>query len=602
MKDILWNDYYLCIKKIYKERKKLHIKKNEIIDGYEIYNWVEEQRVNYRKKKLTQEQIQKLELLGINWWRHVAWMDIYKIYHDYYEENKNIDIPSNYIIDEAYLKEWLLKQKYLYQRKTLSANKIKLLEELEIDWNLNNDFTKMYLIAKKFYEKNGHLYLAENEKVNGYNLKEWLDMNRTLYRNNILSSDKVMLLESIGMEWDLSLKNWNKMYLAALNYYRKHNSINIYIGEKIDGITLGSWIENQIMLYNNKQLSRDKIERLELLEIEWSKKYNWDEMYSLAKHYYELYKNLNVPINYKKSGANLGKWISLQRCAYNNGILELSKINELNKIGMLWVKESKNSSWNNLYLVALNYYNQYHNLELKRNIIVSGVNLKLWLSDQYRRYQLGETTNSESSKLEKIGFKKIKPQVVEDDWNKYYECAKEYYMENKDLKVPRNYTISNIKLGTWIYKMRSFYKEKRLMPIKIHKLETISMSWNIQLENNIERQKENKITIENADTFFEVFEAKFGDYLLYKFLYLLSENMTEIKIQEIKNTLKGIFDEKCYNLFILLLANYDKEVLSDIYCMSLSEIEKLRLNIYTVILKQLTEPEYDKEKQFIISR
>ena len=62
-----------------------------------------------------------------------------------------------------------------------------------------------------------------------------------------------------------------------------------------------------------------------------------------------------------------------------------------------------------------------------------------------------------------------------------------------------------------------------------------------------------------------------------------------------------MFNEDCYNIFILLLADYDKKTISSAYCMSLKEIEKLRLSIYEVILKQLHEPIFDKEKKFIKS-
>lgn len=596
-----WDEYYEILKNIYLKKGKIVAKKNELVKGLDIYRWLEKQRINYRKKRLTKEQIKKLEIIGMNWWRYCSWLDIYQIYFDYYSENNNIDIPNNYIIDETYLREWLLKQKYLYLRNSLSLNKIKMLDDIGVEWDLKNDFTENYLIAKKYYEKYGHLSIYEDEVFNGVKLKNWLDTYRILYKNNILSKDKIVLLESIGIEWDLSDKNWNIMYKAAYKYFQKHNNINIYIGERINGISLGAWIENQMTLYNNRQLSKEKIQKLELLNIKWIKKNSWDEMYSFANHFYSLHKHLNVPNNYKIAGVNLGKWIILQRYSYKYGILDVYKIKQLDKIGMIWVRETVNSSWELLYLVALNYYNQFHDLEFEDNYMVHGVNLKNWLNEQYRNYQLDKLTPSKCSKLEKIGFVKIKPQTIDNEWMEYYECAKKYYYENKNLLVPRNCIISNIKLGSWIYKMRTMYRDNKLIPIKIHKLEKINMIWNVPTHNKIEKQKNTEVEFGNLQLFFQVFSAKYGDYLLDGFLHLISENMSEEKIVELKNIIKGMFNEDCYNIFILLLADYDKKTISSAYCMSLKEIEKLRLSIYEVILKQLHEPIFDKEKKFIRS-
>ena len=69
----------------------------------------------------------------------------------------------------------------------------------------------------------------------------------------------------------------------------------------------------------------------------------WEDMYEIAKEYYEEHKNLEVPAGYKtQDGINLGKWIDRQRQAYKGqGQRRITKeqIELLNKIGMIWFDE-----------------------------------------------------------------------------------------------------------------------------------------------------------------------------------------------------------------------------------------------------------------------
>ena len=70
----------------------------------------------------------------------------------------------------------------------------------------------------------------------------------------------------------------------------------------------------------------------------------WNEGYQEAKRYFEVYGNLNVPINYvSPSGYALGKWIKRQRYARLNpeksgAVLTEERIAKLDAIGMRWEK------------------------------------------------------------------------------------------------------------------------------------------------------------------------------------------------------------------------------------------------------------------------
>ena len=69
-----------------------------------------------------------------------------------------------------------------------------------------------------------------------------------------------------------------------------------------------------------------------------------------------------------------------------------------------------------------------------------------------------------------------------DEWNKYYDLAKEYLFKNDDLLIPRNYIVHKdneiYALGEWVASQRRLYSKGALSTIKINMLEQIEMVWN----------------------------------------------------------------------------------------------------------------------------
>ena len=70
----------------------------------------------------------------------------------------------------------------------------------------------------------------------------------------------------------------------------------------------------------------------------------WNEMYNLAKTYYEHYGNLNVSLDFKtvngyeynENGFSLGTWVNYQRYLKKKSILSQDKEERLHVIGMIF--------------------------------------------------------------------------------------------------------------------------------------------------------------------------------------------------------------------------------------------------------------------------
>lgn len=71
--------------------------------------------------------------------------------------------------------------------------------------------------------------------------------------------------------------------------------------------------------------------------------------------------------------------------------------------------------------------------------------------------------------------------VLSASWELMYNCAKEYYLENGNLDVPKRYvTADGYNLGSWLNTQRLVYSGKakgNLSDLQIRKLETIGIRW-----------------------------------------------------------------------------------------------------------------------------
>ena len=385
-----WDDKYELAKAYYKTHGDLLIPKVfTTINGIDydgkgngLGQWIYAQRKNYKKGILSQDKIDKLEIIGMIWTVRLApdeqWEKNYKLAKVYYETHGDLQIPRSFKTingineDErgVSLSDWIYTQRINYKKGILSQDKIEKLESIGMEWQIilspDEQWKKMYELAKEYYETHGDLLIPndfktingidKDEKGNG--LGQWIAHQRMNYKQGNLSQDKIEKLESIGMEWQIILspdEQWKKMYELAKEYYETHgnllvvtqsNTINNKIGEKEK--KLGTWISTQRQNYKKGILSKEKIEKLESIGMIWIVRLTpdeqWDLMYPLAKKYYETHGDLLIPNDFKTingidkddNGHKIGQWIFIQRRKYKKDALSEEKIKKLELIGMVW--------------------------------------------------------------------------------------------------------------------------------------------------------------------------------------------------------------------------------------------------------------------------
>lgn len=164
-----------------------------------------------------------------------------------------------------------------------------------------------------------------------------------------LTKEQQEQLAALGMIWDRNTEKWEEYFEAAQEYYRQHGNLDVmakYVTE--EGLSLGRWlsdISNKVSDENLRRVSLtdEQLERLKSIGFKQEKKTarQWNEKYELAKNYYEIHGDLNVPLSYCVNDVKLGRWISNIRSKRkhpgSNGMaLSQERIRQLDNIGMNW--------------------------------------------------------------------------------------------------------------------------------------------------------------------------------------------------------------------------------------------------------------------------
>ena len=312
-RDKIWNAKYNLAKAYYEHHGNLNIPEAyKTKNGYEydenginLGSWIATNRMAYNGRqnsyKLTEERIEALKEIGMRFTtknNEESWNAKYNLAKTYYEHHGDLKIPLKYKTKNGYeydenginLGPWIGTQRQNYKNNKLPEEKINKLLEIKMIFLNEPSYLQgnhMYNLAKAYYEHHGNLEVTVIFKTtngydydeNGENLGKWIQDQREKYNAGRLSENRYKLLLDIGMRFSATYKDdvWNKMYELAKAYYECYGDLKIgYHFETNNGIDhnkgelkLGRWISQQRYNYRTNKISRDRINRLNQIGMDW---------------------------------------------------------------------------------------------------------------------------------------------------------------------------------------------------------------------------------------------------------------------------------------------------------------------------------------------
>lgn len=355
---------------------------------------------------------------------HNTWEQYFFAAKAYFEAHGNLQVPQNYKTENGLsLGDWIVTQRAARNGRkrnvTLTPQQIERLDGIGMVWEnrMEASWNRKYAAARQYYAERGNLMVPTRYRTaEGIPLGPWINQLRQWKANgekqNVLTAERVAMLNEIGMVWNAVSQRWEENYLCALKYYQQNGNLRVPASYKTaDGVALGEWIRKLRELRAGKiagrPLTEQQIKRLDAIGMEWGSPHDalWEAAYNAAKHYYAQHGHLEVDKDYSTvDGIFLGRWLYEQRKKYRAGAKTLTKerIERLNAIGMQW---EIRDSWDYRYNLAQQYLQAHGNIP-GTYVTEEKVWLGAWFSRQKRIYE-GRVANQrltpeQRQKLEKL--------------------------------------------------------------------------------------------------------------------------------------------------------------------------------------------------------
>lgn len=203
----LWNENYALLTNFLQKNSRFptttDAQLNESV--YAVYRWMLHQREAYKKGRLSQDRIEKLESIGFVWdAKKDLWNRQFELLEKFVEINHR---PPNAKdkIDGSGIGQWYLKQKKLIETGKLApelSDKIQKLNILEISsYDVYNDsvWKKNYEALKQFMDE-FHRPPYTDEIYHGIKLYQWLIQQKNRYNEGKLKREYVDKFIEIGID------------------------------------------------------------------------------------------------------------------------------------------------------------------------------------------------------------------------------------------------------------------------------------------------------------------------------------------------------------------------------------------------------------------
>lgn len=210
------------------------------------------------------------------------WKTALKLLKEMFYEIRCINVPSDFVWKGCAIGRILSDIQDCKRNKDCRLDDIRKreLRQLGIVWDsmkmkkLNTRWHLMFLKAKAYYEKNGHLFVSPKTNVA---LNRWLDFQRHCYNHmprkrkgdyddvcTFAKHEYIEKLNSIGMIWETDTR-WVRNLEYLKMYHKEFKSFRIPPEFEYKDVRIGDWLKEQTAKYHKGQLEEYKVHMLKAI-------------------------------------------------------------------------------------------------------------------------------------------------------------------------------------------------------------------------------------------------------------------------------------------------------------------------------------------------
>jgi hypothetical protein len=474
--ETIWNAKYSALKNWLEKYSSMPGKS----DNKSIYYWINTQRINFEKGKLSEEYINKLNEIGFSWTASEEKKNVFlKIVSDLKKWRlENNRWPKESIDkNESILARKIIKIYLAERRGTLDESIKNELVNIGYEFSTNDKlWEKKYSEFKLWIEKNNK-YPSENENGELYN---WFCMQRHKKAKSLLSDYRIKKLNDIGFIWSSQETNWKKN-LNELKMWHIKNKFcwpSVRAHKSPEEYQLGLWLMKINSDYKNNLLSNQKIKSL--LDVGYIFK---DRIWQ--NNYDELLEFIRLKKEFPKTNNKLYTFCSREMKKYLEDKMPEEHVHLFRSIGFFeQFRINGKFSFEVCFKVFIEYVKKNKHFPKNTLTIIGDYSIdshsfQTLINNKYIKNKLDDNTLHE---LRSIDFPFRQRETNEHKWNSHFEKLRNFRCSYPD-RWPLSSIESENRLYLWCLFQRQHYngkKSKLYGPYPIErkeKLDSIGFEW-----------------------------------------------------------------------------------------------------------------------------
>ena len=269
------------------------------------------------------------------------WDRMLELLLSYQKRTGDCNVPQHHKEENENLGVWLGTQRQAKMNGILSSERITQLDSIDMVWHVNDQkWEDMFALLVQYNTREGHCNVPKRHREQNKNLGTWVKNQRAVKINGLLSNEKIKRLDSIGIAWNAIDQKWEDMFALLVQYNTREGRCNVPKRHKEENENLGTWVNRQRQAKINGVLSREKIKRLDSIDMTWNvNDQQWENFFALLVQYNVREGHCNVPYSYKEENENLGRWVSRQRAAKRKEKLDPKRRRRLDDLSIQWERQ-----------------------------------------------------------------------------------------------------------------------------------------------------------------------------------------------------------------------------------------------------------------------
>lgn len=506
-----------------------------------LATWLVAQRIKYDNDKLSENQIELLENVNINWDPKNTYPEFIEALTKYKSEFGNTAVSqANFSYRRLAAKCSRIRAIYrsgkptkngdlvAQQKGRLTKWAIEKLNELGFEWNLGMvDWNENFVLLKKYYNEFGNSIVKSSE--NQF-LFFWSYRQRRCRED--LEPEQIEKLESINFSFEIKKSDDENAFLEKASLLKEYyDNINNGVAdfEREFLRKIQKWESAFRISYRAGNLSSEKFDILNEINFSFLQENldekAWEEKYKALVEFYNDYHTFFIPDDYEF--VKLKRWLQYQRGLYLKSNLKEDRVEKLLSLGYDFTIIYKSVSDKTKELISNTFW-QKKISELKNYLVVNSkidkieknqdsISLYRWIKKVKSLYKNGGLSKEKITELKESGFdfhyvpireKKAKREKS-DNWNEKFEDLKIFYSTNGTFYISLK-SDENKGLASWLRAQRSLYKQNKLSDTKINQLNDIGFSFIDNYKIKKERSRKEKDNTK-WDEKFELFKKYYND-------------------------------------------------------------------------------------------